>query len=313
MVGKSSEHLPGYQARDYEVVDYQLYKLPHTELKFRGPQAELADRNYISCLGAAQTFGCFVDQPYPAHLQQSLGISALNLGYGGAGPLFFNRHPELIEIVNLGRLAVVQIMSGRSEDNSRFESKGLELLTRRADGKQMSADAAWRSVLEMRYLWKRFPVGMNLARSFCRTWGAADAKRLLQETRHNWVKNYIALLNSIKVPTVLLWFSKRSPDFEESFDNLHDFMGVYPQLVTRDMIQQIAPQADYFVECTTERGSPQELKSRFDGTPVEIDLGQDRDDFAGQTWTANRYYPSPEMHHDAAEALRPPISQVLKL
>lgn len=303
MVDEASEHLAGYQARDFEVVDYQLYQLPGTKLQFRGPQQQMPDGEFFSCLGAAQTFGCFVERPYPALLEKQLGIPALNLGYGGAGPLFFNRHPELVEIVNRGRLAVVQIMSGRSEDNSRFESRGLEFLTRRSDGKQMSADAAWRSVLEFRYAWKRLPLGQGLARTVCRKLGSVDAKRLLAETRTNWLASYEKLLDAIKVPTVLIWFSKRTPDFDDSCENLHNFMGVYPQLVTRRMVEAVAEQADHFVDCTTQRGSPQRLISRFDGSPVEIDLGQDRKDFAGQTWKENRYYPSPEMHEDAASSL----------
>ncbi len=311
MVKETPEHLAGYQERDYEVVDYQLYQLPGTDLKFRGPEPCPTDGQYISCLGAAQTFGCFVDQPYPELLRQRLEVETLNLGYGGAGPRFYNRHPELIEIINRGRMAVVQVMSGRSEDNSRFESRGLELLTRRRDGKQMSADAAWRSVLEMRYAWKKVPIFQTLARKACQTWGTIDAKRLLRETRANWIYNYEQLLNSIKVPTVLFWFSKRSPDFQDSFGDLHQLMGVYPQLVTRTMVESIATYADDFVDCTTQRGSPQKLLSRFDGSAVEIDLGRDRNDFSGQVWTENRYYPSPEMHEDAARVLADTICQAL--
>ncbi len=148
MVSEEEEHLSGYQARDFEVVDYHLYKLPGLGLSMRGPRPNLEVGSYITCVGAAQTFGCFCESPYPALLEQKLGVEVVNLGYGGAGPRFFNRHPGLIDIVNRGRLAVVQVMSGRSEDNSRFESRGLERMTRRRDGKKMSADAAWRSVLE---------------------------------------------------------------------------------------------------------------------------------------------------------------------
>ena len=303
MVGEAPEHLAGYQARDNEVIDYQLYQLPGTELQFRGPQPQLQDGAYFSCLGAAQTFGCFCESPFPKLLSEQTGMESLNLGYGGAGPRFFNRHPELIDIVNRGKLAIVQIMSGRSEDNSKFESKGLERLRRRGDGKLMSADAAWRSILEFRYAWKYFPVGKRFARAVLCRLGQATAKRLVEETRSNWIDSYKQLLEDIKVPTILLWFSKRPPDFEESYESLHTLMGIYPQLVTRRMVESIAARADHYVECTTHRGSPQALFSRFDGSPVEIDLGRDRDDFAGQYWKENRYYPSPEMHQDAASSL----------
>ena len=311
MVKKTHEHLPGYQARDYEVVDYQLYQLADTDLQFRGPEPQLSPGKYFSCLGAAQTLGCFTESPYPTLLENKLNTTALNLGYGGAGPRFFNRHPELVEIANRGSFAIVQIMSGRSEDNTRFESKGLEVLTRRSDGKQMSADAAWRSVLELRYAWKHLPVGKRIARRICQAVGAADARRLLRETRNNWLAGYRELLDSLRVPKILFWFSKRTPDFQESYHNLHQFMGIYPQLVTRSMVEDIAEHADYYVECTTDRGSPQELFSRFDGKRVEIDLGRDRTDFAGQTWKFNQYYPTPEMHQDAAVCLSKQVASLL--
>lgn len=311
MVEHATEHLAGYQARDYEVVDYQLYDLAGTKLKFRGPATEISGKDFISCLGAAQTFGCFVEQPYPSLLESELQLPALNLGYGGAGPRFFNRHPELIDIINRGQMAVLQVMSGRSEDNSKFESKGLEKLVRRSDGKSMSADAAWRSVMEVRFAWKRVPFAKAQARTVCRHFGNAAARRLLEETRKNWLQSYRELIEAIKVPTVLLWFSKRTPDFIDSYENLHRFMGVYPQLVTREMVDSIRSLADHYVECTTQRGSPQALISRFDGGPVEVDLGRDREDFTGQTWKENRYYPSPEMHQDAAEALSQVVSKLL--
>jgi hypothetical protein len=312
MVGSEPEHLAGYQARDNEVIDYQLYQLPGTELYFRGPESNLPEHDFVSCLGAAQTFGCFTEQPYPALIGQQLEAEVLNLGYGGAGPRFYNRHPELIDLVNRGKLAVVQVMSGRSEDNSRFESGGLELLKRRSDGQTMSADAAWRSVLELRYAWKRVPLGKRAARRLCRSIGSAQAKRLLEETRANWIESYCQLLDSIEVPTILFWFSKRSPDFQEAYEDLHKFMGIYPQLVTREMVDSIANHADHYIECTSQRGSPQKLISRFHGGPVEIDLGRDRDDFAGQTWRENRYYPSPEMHQDASKCLLETLPGLLR-
>lgn len=308
MVNEDVEHLAGYQARDFEVVDYQLFQLVGTELKFRGPAPQLREGEYVSCLGAAQTFGCLVERPYPQLLAAATGTTMLNLGYGGAGPRFFNRHSELLGTVNRGRMAIVQVMSGRSEDNSRFESRGLEYLRRRSDGKPMSADAAWRSVLECRYAWRRLPLGQQLARKVCQWFGRRDAERLLEETRRHWVASYQLLLQSIQVPVILLWFSKRPPEFQESYTSLQDFMGVYPQLVNREMLEAIRPFAEDYVECVTQRGSPQPLTSRFDGKPVSIDLGRDRQDFAGQTWEENQYYPSPEMHEDACQALLPRLA-----
>jgi hypothetical protein len=50
----------GYQERDWEIVDYQQYRLKNTEFDIRGPKPESLEKNkYFVCIGAAQTFGCF--------------------------------------------------------------------------------------------------------------------------------------------------------------------------------------------------------------------------------------------------------------
>src|SRR2546426_10931156 len=129
MTGNASgrPEYPSYQKRDWEVVDYQSFELDGTGHWLRGPKpASLTPGDYAVAVGAAQTYGCFCEHPYPALLEQRLGLTVLNMGYGGAGPLFFLREKGLLEYVNRARFAVVQIMSARSEDNALFESRGLE-------------------------------------------------------------------------------------------------------------------------------------------------------------------------------------------
>src|SRR5579875_548468 len=112
-------HIPGlrfgyppsdhyYQAPDWWVVDYALYSLPDLPsdlvpglpLRLRGPApGELGRGGYIACVGAAQTFGRFCEEPFPALLSRDLGIPTLNLGFGGAEPQLFLRHPEMIRLM----------------------------------------------------------------------------------------------------------------------------------------------------------------------------------------------------------------------
>ncbi len=298
------EHCSNYQRRDLDVVDYQMYQLSGTKLWFRGPEFNRRKNpSYFTCVGAAQTFGCFCRNPYPAMLSSRLGMAALNLGYGGAGPRFFDRIPELIDYMNNGRFVIVQVMSGRSEDNSQFSSGGSEYLTRRSDGKKMSADDAWRSILETRYLWNKVPIGKFALRRICRMIGTKRARILVAETRENWCDSYERLLSKITVPVILFWFSKRQPAYEPVYSDLQTLFGDFPQLVNEKMIDRIRRATSYYVECTTSRGSPQPLFHRKTGEPVQIDLSRDREDFKGRVWTENAYYPSPEMQEDAADAI----------
>ena len=314
-----ADHLSGYQARDWDVVDYQMYQDPVSGLFFRGPQAgPLEPGGYIVCLGAAQTFGCFTEHPYPQLLEKELGMPVVNLGYGGAGPRFFVRHPELLPLINGAALVIVQVMSARSEDNDRFVSDGLEYLTVRQTGERVSALKGYTDLLaehDRRLQWMP-----GLARKLTRVVkGHPEVRRLLAQTRANWIANYRELFSQITAPTALLWFSRRTPGLHRTsratwwwqrYDDVNSMFGDYPQLVNRSMVRAIRPLANLTVEATTRRGSPQPLYSRFTGEPVDIDSSKDRPDLA-KVRNYNPYYPSPQMHEDAAAALLEPVRRLV--
>jgi len=315
----SLEHLSGYQARDYAVVDYKMYQDQGTGLSFRGPEPVVEGGNYVTCLGAAQTFGCFCERPFPAILQDRFGIPFVNFGYGGAGPAFFLRHPELIDFANRGRAVILQVMSGRSESNSVYDSGGLEYITRRADGQKLSAQQAWADLLaqEPPPAFLPPPAGKAL-RMFV---GPPHVREILAETRANWIANNRELMDRLTVPVVFFYFSRRAPDLHKTgkfawwwqrYDSENAMFGDYPQLVNQAMIDATARKAQDYVHCHSRRGSPQPLIDRFTGGPARIDNSADRKDLSVETYSENDYYPSPEMHEDAADLLEPVLRRKLE-
>jgi hypothetical protein len=289
----------GYETRDWEIVDYQTYYLKNTKLPFRGPEPQTLEKNkYFVCIGAAQTLGCFTEKPYPTLLQEKLNLQVLNLGYPGAGPYFFLKNEELLKYINDAKFAVIQVMSGRSESNSLFDSGGLEYLTRRSDGIKIGSDLAYEEVLKSNK--KKY------------------VKELISETRQNWINNYKELLENITIPKILFWFSTRNPNYREIYlcknyatipaffgkSSARALFGKFPQLVNSEMINQVKEYSDEYVECVSSRGMPQLLVSRFTGQPTTIDPGMARKDLGdGKKEKYNNYYPSPEMHVDAASML----------
>lgn len=309
--GVKREHLSGYQARDYEVVDYRMFELDDTGLSFRGPRPEgLESGNYFTCLGAAQTLGCFCEEPFPCLISKKLGIPALNLGYGGAGPEFFARNESLDDYINGGKFVVLQVMSGRSQSNSMFETRGLEYMVRRSDGAVLGADEAYRDLIYGPRFLRRRPFRW-VTRRLAPFITERKVRRVVGETRLAWIESHRALLARLEVPTVFFWFSKRHPAYAESFKNRTTLFGEFPQLVNPEMVAAVRELCDHYVECVTDRGSPQPLVSRFSGERVTADPALDRPDFGGELWTHNFYYPSPEMHHDAAEALVPVCERIV--
>lgn len=302
-------HLSGYQQRDFDIVDYQMTELADTGLQFRGPvPASLGSEGgrYFACVGAAQTFGCFADHPYPSLLSSRLDLPVLNLGYGGAGPEFFADHAPLHGYLNRAEFVVLQVMSGRSQSNSLYECGGLEYVTRRSDGRRMGAQRAITEAMlpgPSHLAGRRIPSRLRKLIPDSESAVRGRIAPLIDEIREAWVESHRRLLSRLDVPVVLFWFSKRSTDYEESFADVAGVFGHFPQLISTAMIDEIRPLCHSYVECVTDRGSPQLLTSRFTGQPVEVDPANDRSDLGFGTWTHNRYYPSPEMHEDAAGAL----------
>jgi hypothetical protein len=271
-----------YQQRDWDIVDYQEYAL--TKYFYaRGPaMPTIEPRQYFACVGAAQTFGCFCEKPYPLLLQEQLRIGALNLGRAGAGPRFFLNDATLLKYINEARFVIVQVMSGRSEDNSLFRSGGLEWLTRLSDGVDLGAEQAYKQLLESH--------------------DADFVANIVRETRTNWIYSFEGLLRAIQPPKILFWFSQRDTQYIELFSDVHSLFGQFPQLINASMVFQLRALCDEYVECISSRGMPQLLLSRFTGQPATVNYGRKGEE--SRIAFYNAYYPSPEMQVDAANILR---------
>jgi hypothetical protein len=97
----------------------------------------------------------------------------------------------------------------------------------------------------------------------------------------------------------------REPEYKERYIHVSTLLGGFPHLVNREMLEAIKKDAEDYVHCVTDRGIPQLLKSRFTGKPTKVDPGRLRKDMKGRQWAHNFYYPSPEMHKEAAKSLAP--------
>jgi hypothetical protein len=117
--------------------------------------------------------------------------------------------------------------------------------------------------------------------------------------------HYKQLLSCIKVPKILLWLASRPPRYAQGWDSLAKLFGEFPQLVNAEMVAEVRSYCEHYVECVTKRGIPQPLIDRFTGAPTTVS-----DPWSSTPWVKNWYYPSPEMHEDAASALGP-VCQLL--
>lgn len=266
-----------YQFLDQGHFDYDLKEIPAIpEMLFRGPALD-SKRPYVACVGAAQTFGRFCATPFPMLLSDRLDFQFANLGVGGVGTQFFDK-PIYIDYLNRAELVIVQVLSGRSEGNSLFDnSMSGGLVGRRIEDQR-----------EMRF--EDFIIDLMNSRS------PEFVTAILEETRDNYVRRFSDLLVKLRPPTIIFWFSTRPPDYREDFSSPWTVLGEFPQLINRRVIDAVRTRSTSYVECISRTGLPQilwEADQAIDGTNLE----------GGRL--VNRYYPSPQMHEEAAAALEP--------
>ena len=259
-----------YAFEDRAFLDYPMEQLHGTW--FRGP----LDRGpgAIAWLGAAQTFGRYVADPFPAIVGSRLGLGTLNLGGAGTSPEYYLRRPILFDEVNRCPVAVIQVMSARGIDYGSFRSA-----EGRVGGVRTDTGLPAESLDVINGL---------LARG-----ESHEAHRLIEESQRAWVEKMTRLFESVTCRTVLLYISFEEPPEEVVVNDTMVKKG-FPQLVSLEMIRDIAPLADDFVSVVSHAGIPQVLR-----------------DVRGRIARVNEYYPSPEMHRLAAEGLTPAVKRLL--
>lgn len=277
-----------YQNRDWDVVDYELYTVPGFAYALRGPDLTDLSLPHGVILGAAQSFGVLVPDPYAHKLTRETGMALRNFAVGGSAPALYLNNPIAIEACNAARFCIIQVLSARGSTNTYFESR---------DGKNM---------LRPRGSRLPFVPGDTAFRAMFENEPLLVSRLVVSEMRNNWTLEMIRLLSLIRVPKILLWFSKRSPDLPEEFKTYERAAGVFPQFITREMIETIRPFTDQYVEVVSSRGMPNKLTNRFTGEAATVLLGD-----GATPRSEDNYYPSPEMHEDAFAALLPALALYL--
>lgn len=303
---------PDYQTRDRDIVDYQEFHINGCDVPFRGPgfdPFEAEPGSFFTCLGAAQTYGCYYEKPYPTMLSQALDLPVLNLGVGGAGPGFYGQYERLIAAANRGRFVILQCMAARHESNSRFEADGyVEFLKERSTGESVTSAIAWQRIVVEEL---------------------EKAELYVEETRRSWIETSRDLIDRLTVPVIFFWYARRKPDYEidhaaiaaqaklreNGGDGGHfvdGLMNDFPHLIDGPTARAVAAMCGGYAECLSARGMGQPLVNRATGQPIgDVSFEALGAEFKQLHQTHNIYYPSAEMHEDACAALLPVVKSIV--
>lgn len=225
-----------------------------SKLQFRGPQRTL-DGSYLACIGAEETFGRFVDQPFAAVLQQRLDRKCVNFGSLFCGLEALCGDPVLLNLANAAELCVLQVPGALGQSNrfyrvhprrnDRFLEPTPDLIT-------LYPEMDFTDVHFVRHLLKQLHAFRD-----------ARYEVVAHELRQKWTKKMRAVLQKIEPPVLLLALRVEGEIASERAGPA----GCDPALVDVSMVERLRPCCSGVVDLSVQLSAEsEELEDMLFGT-----------------------------------------------
>ncbi len=272
-----------YDLQGLGALDYLPYRHGASRLVFRGPRRDLG-APYVAFLGGTQTFGKFIEQPYPLKVEHLTGVASINLGQINAGLDVFANETVLHEISRNARVTVLEVLGAahlgnpfyavHPRRNDRFlrASKSLKELFPEVDFTQFNFTQHM-----LQHLWQLDAERFGFV------------KRMLQRV---WVRRMRQLSKKLGTNVVLLKL-----DVHETGNDWPDHMLKGPAFVTDKMLDRLGA----LVKATVLVPSPVVSRKR-EVQGMVFNLFQEKAALALQ---------GPEYHSAVAHALRPVLDRLM--
>ena len=198
---------------------------------FRGPRKRL-DLPYIAFLGGTETYGKFIEKPFPTLVEKTMRQTCVNFGCVNGGIDAFVHDPTVMEICADADLTVVQIM-GANYLSNRFYS----VHPRRNDRFLRAStvlQAIYQEVDFSEFSFTRHMLGTLLATSPDRF------ETVVLELRASWLARMRTMLGQIGKRTILLWFSE-DPMTDQPWVDRPNQLQVDPLFITASMVDALRP------------------------------------------------------------------------
>ena len=270
---------PGAGALDYFPCHYGT-----SRLLFRGPRRDLGG-NYIAMLGGTETYGKYVPVPFPALVEERIGLRVANLGCVNAGPDVYLNEVAVTDIASAASVCVVQILGAQNISNRYYG------VHPRRNDRFLGATPLLRAIFrEVDFTEFSFTRHMLTSLQRC----SADRFEVIaEELRAAWVSRMKLLLSRLTGQTVLLWMASNPPPTPGRRAN----MALNPMLVDNEMLAAIRPFASAYLEAVS---SPD---ARACGTQGMA--------FAPMEALAAAGLPGSAIHAEVADRLTPVIEDLL--
>ena len=267
-------------------LDYFPCRYGSSQLLFRGPRRDL-DQPHVCVIGGSETYGKFLPNPYPALLEEWLGLPVANLGCANAGPQVFAQDPDVIAVANRADVVVVQILGAESLSNRFFA------VHPRRNDRFLGATPALRS-LYREVDFTEFAFTRHLLTTLQRI-GPDRFALVVAELRQVWLRQMHDLLAQLTRPVVLLWVGDQAP---MAATRMIDVAG-NPALVDAEMLSMLRPRADALVEVAISPSARAAGLSGMVFSPLDQPIAKG--------------LPGPDAHREVALALRPVLEPLIQM
>ncbi len=265
-------------------LDYAACNYGTSRLLFRGPQRQL-DGKYVVCLGSTETFGEFVNEPYPTLLEDALERPCANMGLREAGIEAFLSSPGLLDLTAGARVTIIQAMGAVNMSNR------LYTVDPRRNQRFIRASKRLKALYpEINF--REFELTGHMFNTLARTCleRLQDVRRELQAS---WVARMRELMAHVGGHTIVLWLSDHAPYSRETGGTIcRD-----PVLVDRAMLNALRACGAEIVEVVV--------------TPEESEAALDEMTFSPTDRHLAAQMLGPIGHRRAAEALRARVRAAL--
>ena len=265
-------------------LDYFPCRYGSSRLLFRGPRRDI-ERAYVAVLGGSETYGKFVQDPFPDLIERDLGLPVANLGCMNAGPDVFLNEESITAIAAQACVTVVQLLGAQNLSNRYYA------VHPRRNDRFLGATPLLRAIFP-RVDFTEF----NFTRHMLQALQHSSAERfevVAEELRAAWVVRMKLLLARLAGPTILLWMADVAPPSPTRQVEL----ARNPLLVDAEMVAVIRPSATGYVQVISS------AQARAQGVQGMA--------FGPLDAPAAATVPGPLVHREVAEALLPLIHQLL--
>lgn len=259
---------------------YAPYRIPGSKLRFRGPETP-REGDYIAYLGGSETFGKFVELPFPDRTEEACQIPAVNLGCVNAGIDVFLHDPKVLAICQQAQATILQVMGAQNLSN-RFYT-----VHPRRNDRFINASSLLRVVYDeveftdIHFTRHLLTVLMNVS--------AVRFQVLREELQEAWLARMKLLIETITTPVVLLHLETQTA----AGDTAESILGPDPLFVTEKMLEALRPFVSDIIHVDMNKGDGlSSLKGKV-YTPVERSVAQ--------------MMPGPDAHAAIAKSLAIPL------